>query len=72
MSKNNSAHARQNQPSNWKRFVRVVALLVMIGAGCMVGVLVYAATNLPVWVIILVLMKMPMRCSARPCLFQMS
>lgn len=49
MSKNNSARARQNQPSNWKRFVRVVALLVMIGAGCMVGVLVYAATNLPVW-----------------------
>ena len=49
MSKNNSTRSRQSQPSNWKRFVRVVVLLTLIGAGCMVGVLVYAATSLPAW-----------------------
>ena len=49
MANNNSTRSKQNKPSNWRRFVRVVALLTLIGAGCMVGVLVYAATSLPAW-----------------------
>jgi penicillin-binding protein 1A len=49
MSKNNTAHSRQNQSSFWKRLAKVAALLALVGAGCIVGVLVYAATSLPVW-----------------------
>jgi penicillin-binding protein 1A len=49
MAKNNTTYSRQSQSSFWKRLVKVAVLLALIGAGCMVGVLVYAATSLPVW-----------------------
>ncbi len=49
MAKNNTTYSRQSQSSFWKRLVKVAVLLALIGAGCMVGVLVYAATSFPVW-----------------------
>ncbi|HOB12371.1 MAG TPA: penicillin-binding protein 1A [Syntrophomonadaceae bacterium] len=49
MSNKKSAHSRPNNSSFWNRLVKVAMLLALVGAGCMVGVLVYAATNLPVW-----------------------
>ena len=49
MSKKNTARSRQNHTSFWNRLAKVVMLLALVGAGCMVGVLVYAATNLPAW-----------------------
>lgn len=49
MSKKNTARSRPKPSSLWNRLLTAAMLVALVGAGCLVGVLLYAATNLPVW-----------------------
>lgn len=51
MSKTNTTHSRKKtrRSFNSSRLFKALAVLALVGAGCMVGIFIYAATSLPAW-----------------------